>query len=78
MQAEPVFGQRLAPYARAEMFEFEPFERDVNYNFGILIRDEGYSDEQLIEMAKSTKLGFASLEKIILKLFELREVICLD
>ncbi|MCL1919443.1 MAG: hypothetical protein FWG14_14315 [Peptococcaceae bacterium] len=71
-----IFGKRLSAWWRVETFNIKRFQRDVPYTFAILIKDEGYTDEELIEKIKNIKLVITlSLGTPISEPFEIRDVI---
>ena len=71
-----IFGKKLSAWARVETFNIKRFQRDVPYTFAILVKDEGYTDEELIEKIKNIKLVITlSLGTPISEPFEIRDVI---
>ncbi|MCL1791111.1 MAG: hypothetical protein FWG40_07120 [Peptococcaceae bacterium] len=70
-----IFGKRLGAWARAENLNIKRFQRDVPYTFAILIKDEGYSDEELIEKIMDVKLIIAEYATPVSEPFKIRDVI---
>jgi len=70
-----IFGKRLGAWARPDELNLKRFQRDIPYTFGILIKDEGYSDEELIEKIMDVKLIIAEYAEPTSEPFEIRDVI---
>ena len=70
-----IFGKRLGAWG-AEELNLKRFQRDVSYAFGILVKDEGYSDEELIEKIMDIKLVISLFTGTpISEPFKIRDVI---
>ena len=70
-----IFGKKLDAWGRVETLNIKRFQRDVPYSFAILIKDEGYSDEELIEKIMEVKLIIAEYATPVSEPFKIRDVI---
>ena len=70
-----IIGEKLDAWGRVETLFVKSFQRDVSYRFGILIRDDEHSDDELIEMIKDVKLIITEYGTAISEPFEIKKVI---